>query len=198
MTLAQVTRYVKHGSPEDLSDEALVGLAKRRDAGAFSELVRRHQHGVYRLALRYMRDPVMAEDMAQEAFIKGYRLLKGFRGDCRFSTWMYRVTSSVCLTELSRRRRRDEVPLEGRPEQGYEDDRAEVRDRDELIRECVTRLPEHYATIVTMYYLNQESYEEIAAAMDIPLGTLKTWMFRARKELRTLVEEALGHRGYSI
>jgi RNA polymerase sigma-70 factor (ECF subfamily) len=176
----------------DDADEALVRRAKRGNAEAFSTLVRRHQHTVYSLALRYMRDPALAEDMAQEAFLKGFRLLKGFRGDCRFSTWMYRVTCSVCLTEIARRSRRGEVPLDAsHAEEGVEPDPVS-KDSAELVRRCVTRLPERYATIVTMYYLDQAPYEEIAAAMDIPVGTLKTWMFRARKELRALVEEELG------
>ncbi len=179
--------------PHDIhDDEALVRRAKRGNADAFSELVRRHQHTVYSLALRYMRDPALAEDMAQEAFLKGYRLLRGFRGDCRFSTWMYRVTCSVCLTEIARRSRRGEVALEpNAPEESVAPDPA-AKDSAEIIRRCVTKLPEKYATIVTMYYLDQAPYEEIAAAMEIPVGTLKTWMFRARKELRVLVEQELG------
>lgn len=179
----------------EASDSELVKKAKRGDADAFSVLVRRHQHRVYGLAYRYMRNPDRADDMAQEAFLKGFRLLKGFRGDCSFSTWMYRVTSSVCLTEIARRKRRGEVQLEEYHQDGLHAKDRTANDTDELIRKCVTRLPERYATIVTMYYLEEMPYEEIAAAMEIPLGTLKTWMFRARKELRGLVEEELGKDG---
>ena len=165
--------------------------AKRGSAEAFSVLVQRHQHIVYNLAYRYMRDSNSAEDMAQEAFLKGFRLLKGFRGDCSFSTWMYRVTSSVCLTEIARRKKRGEVQLDGHNGGAYEDGKAEARDSADVIRRCVTQLPERYATIITMYYLQEMPYEEIAAAMAIPIGTLKTWMFRARKELRLVVEKEL-------
>jgi len=186
-------RVSPHTMPQATDDdEALVRRAKRGNAEAFSELVRRHQHTVFSLALRYMRDPALAEDMAQEAFLKGFRLLRGFRGDCRFSTWMYRVTCSVCLTEIARRARRGEVALEvDAPEEGVAPDPA-AKDSAEIVRRCVTKLPERYATIITMYYLDQAPYEEIAAAMEIPVGTLKTWMFRARKELRVLVEQELG------
>lgn len=176
---------------DEQSDEALVSQTLRGRNDAFSELVRRHQHSVYSLSLRYMKDRALAEDMAQESFLKGYRLLKGFRGDCRFSTWMYRVTSSVCLTELARRGKRGEVPLDEAPHPAREADAGD-HEIGEIVRHCVTKLPERYATIVTMYYLQQAPYEEIAAAMNIPVGTLKTWMFRARKELRVLVEGALG------
>ena len=179
----------------DESDRELVRKAKRGRTDAFSILVQRHQHLVYNLAYRYMRDPMLAEDMAQEAFLKGFRLLKGFRGDCTFSTWMYRVTSSVCLSEIARRKKRGEVQLETHHGGSYEDGKAEARDAAEIIRSCVTRLPERYATIVTMYYLKEMPYEEIAAAMKIPIGTLKTWMFRARKELRLLVEKELPDHG---
>ena len=175
----------------DESDRELVKKAKRGNAEAFSTLVQRHQHIVYNLAYRYMRDSNLAEDMAQEAFLKGFRLLKGFRGDCSFSTWMYRVTSSVCLTEIARRKKRGEVQLDAHHGGVYEDGKAEARDSADVIRRCVTQLPERYATIITMYYLQEMPYAEIAAAMAIPIGTLKTWMFRARKELRLVVEKEL-------
>ncbi len=175
----------------DESDRELVTRAKGGDTDAFSVLVQRHQHVVYNLAYRYMRDANLSEDMAQEAFLKGFRLLKGFRGDCSFSTWMYRVTSSVCLTEIARRKKRGEVQFDVRHGGTQEDGKVEARDNAEIIRRCVTQLPERYATIITMYYLKETPYDEIAAAMEIPVGTLKTWMFRARKELRVLVEREL-------
>jgi len=87
----------------DDSDLALVERTKAGDVDAFSTLAERHERVVYNLAYRFMRDHALAEDMAQEAFLKAFRLLGGFRGDCSFSTWLYRVTSSVCLTELKRR-----------------------------------------------------------------------------------------------
>jgi RNA polymerase sigma-70 factor (ECF subfamily) len=109
---------------------------------------------------------------------------------------MYRVTSSVCLTELARRGRRGEVSLdEAMPAAGGA--KAGEQELAEIVRHCVTKLPERYAAIVTMYYLQQAPYEEIAGVMKIPVGTLKTWMFRARKELRALVESELGEDAYA-
>jgi RNA polymerase sigma-70 factor (ECF subfamily) len=129
--------------------------------------------------------------MAQEAFLKAYRLLKGFRGDCSFSTWMYRVTCSVCLTELNRRKRRNEVEQELQYNVETAEEPVESPDMPEMIRRCVRRLPDRYVQIITLYYLKGVSYEEIAQVMDIPMGTLKTWMFRARKQLRGVVEEEM-------
>lgn len=183
---------VQRDAPE--SDLEFVLAAQKGDTDAFSHLVGRHQHLVYNLAYRFMRDAALAEDMAQEAFLKAYRLLKGFRGDCSFSTWMYRVTASVCLTELDRRKRRSEVellPAHGAPRCAVQDIEFDV---PELIRQCVTRLSPRYATIVTLYYLREIPYEEIAHVMRIPMGTLKTWMHRARAQLRKIVEKELhGH-----
>lgn len=172
-------------------DAVLVRRSQSGDRDAFSELVRRHQNLVYNVAYRYMRDAAQAEDMAQEAFLKAFRLLKGFRGDCSFTTWMYRVTSSVCLTELNRRKRRGEVTLsdETSKHAGATNPKPEEADLKEQIRRCVTYLSDRYATIITLYYLNGSSYDEIAQVMDVPLGTLKTWMFRARKQLRQIVEK---------
>jgi RNA polymerase sigma-70 factor (ECF subfamily) len=175
----------------EVSDLQLVQRTKAGDVEAFSELVRRHEQNVYNLAYRFMRESSLAEDMAQEAFLKAFRLLKGFRGACSFSTWMYRVTCSVCLTELNRRKRRGEVEL--LPNHGGEAPPVGVdwADMPELMRGCVRRLPEHYATIITMYYFKEISYDEIAHVLAIPMGTLKTWMHRARLQLRKIVEKEL-------
>ncbi len=179
----------------DDSDLSLVNRTKAGDIEAFSELARRHERVVYNLAYRFMRDAVLAEDMAQEAFLKAYRLLNGFRGDCSFSTWLYRVTSSVCLTELNRRKRRGEVALTPSHTSEAATDPEEATDTPELIRRCVMQLPDRYATIVTMYYLDEISYEEIAETLNIPMGTLKTWMHRARHQLRKIVEKEIKSNG---
>jgi len=174
----------------DLSDDALVKRAIKGDRTAFSELVLRHERVVFNLALRFMRDEARAEDMAQEAFLKAYRMIPKFRGDCKFSSWMYRVTSSVCLTELKRSKRRGEVPFEP-VHHGSTTPRTDHLDMPELIRDCVTQLPDNYAAVVTLYYLDEISYEDIAEILDVPMGTLKTWLFRARNQLRAIVEKAL-------
>lgn len=177
------------GPESDISDLELVNQSKQGDPEAFSELVRRHQHIIFNVAYRFMRDVTLAEDMAQEAFLKAFRLLKGFRGDCSFSTWMYRVTCSVCLTELNKRKRRAETEF-----LPHHADRNAVRpsedmDMPEHIRRCVGKLPERYQQIITLYYLKGVAYEEIAQVMNVPMGTLKTWMFRARKQLKKIVEK---------
>ena len=188
---------IREAGIDQVEDIALVRRSQSGDREAFSELVRRHQHLVYNLSYRFMRNAVQAEDMAQEAFLKAFRLLHGFRGDCSFTTWMYRVTSSVCLTELNRRKRRGEVemPLATGDNLATTEYSPEDADLKEQIRRCVSYLSDRYATIITLYYLNGSSYAEIAQVMDVPLGTLKTWMFRARKQLRRIVEREVFSNG---
>ena len=180
----------------DNSDEALVARAKKGDTHAFSELARRHEHTVYNLCLRFMRDAVLAEDMAQEAFLKAFRSLGGFRGNAAFSTWMYRVTCSVCLTELAKRKRRGEVTLS--PMHDVFDGEAAApgaSDTAEVIRACVAKLPPRYAKAITLYYFDELPYEEAAEVLGVSQGTLKTWMHRARRKLRSIVEKELSAHG---
>lgn len=183
------TPLADRASNAETTDLELVNWVKSGHSEAFSELVLRHQHIIFNVAYRFMRDAALAEDMAQEAFLKAYRLLNGFRGDCSFSTWMYRVTCSVCLTELNRRKRRGEVELS--PANTASVSPEEVTDLPEHIRRCVAKLPDRYAAIITLYYLQGVCYEDIAQALEIPMGTLKTWMFRARKQLKAIVEKEL-------
>lgn len=188
--------FVLQETREAISDLELVVRTKDGDPEAFSELVMRHQHMIYNVAFRFMRDASLAEDMAQEAFLKGFRLLHGFRGDCSFSTWMYRVTCSVCLTELNRRKRRGEVELQPHHVNGSTENDAGALDLPEQLRRCISKLSDRYATIVTLYYLKGVSYEEITQVLNIPMGTLKTWMFRARKQLRRIVEKEMDAHEY--
>lgn len=191
LTDSEINEAIANAEWPALSDIVLVQATKEGHTEAFSELVRRHQHIVFNVACRFMRDAAMSEDMAQEAFLKGYRLLKGFRGDCSFSTWMYRVTCSVCLTELNKRKRRKEVALETEHTKGMAVYPDENIDMPEHIRRCIAKLPKRYATIITLYYLEGLPYDEIVEIMQVPMGTLKTWMFRARKQLSTIVEKEL-------
>ena len=181
---------------QEVDDIQLVQRAKAGDTAAFSELVRRHQDEAYTLACRFMRDTALAEDMAQEAFLKAFRLLQSYRGECSFRTWMYRVVSSVCLTELRRRKNHREVEWNESLDRSTEQPVVD-RDLHDRIRGCVRKLPDRYATVISMYYLAGAPYEEIADALNIPQGTLKTWMFRARRMLRQIVEKELSIHGWT-
>ncbi len=175
------------------SDETLVKRAQKGDTKAFSELARRHELSVYNLSLRFMRNPSLAEDMAQEAFLKAYQKIGKFRRESQFSTWLYRIACNVCLSELQKRKRRGELSLAYRPEPSDPSVAASLPQAEEaeLIRKCVAKLPRRYAEAITLFYLQECSYEEVAEIMEIPIGTLKTWLHRARKQLRGIVQREL-------
>jgi RNA polymerase sigma-70 factor (ECF subfamily) len=184
-------RFARNAGMNSTAEDQLVARARAGDADAFAELAEAHEQRVYQVALRFMRDPVAAQDMAQEALLKAFRLIGGFRGRSRFSTWLYRVTANVCYDELARRKRRGEVALEAHHLSERTEGPAPLA-RDEVlarVRDRVAELPENYATVLTLYYLHDIPYEEIARTLGVPEGTVKTWMHRARKALRASVEE---------
>jgi RNA polymerase sigma-70 factor (ECF subfamily) len=179
------------------SDEALVRRCRKDDHDAFAELVERYKHKVYWL-VRRMTGHEDAEDLTQEVFLRAYRALPGFRPDGTFHTWLFTIARNLCISELRRRGRRpNEVSLDESGEEGVhwllpgsgEDAEQQVRDKElsRVVWDLVEQLPEHYRTVLTLFYLDELRYEEIAEVVDMPLGTVKTHLHRARLRLRDLV-----------
>ncbi len=179
-----------------MSDESrLVRRCLRGDEQAFSELVDRYKVMVYSIVARVVQDSEVAEDLAQEAFLRIYRGLAGFRGESKLSTWIYKNAYRVCLEELERPHRRqniaslDEVLEEGvNPSaagSAYAVDAEFDRvDQSEFVDHWLGTLPPHYRMAITLYYLGDRSYSEIAEVMGIPMGTVKTCLHRAKRVLR--------------
>jgi RNA polymerase sigma-70 factor (ECF subfamily) len=172
--------------PEESPD--LLGRLRRGEPGAFEDLVIAHQHRVYGLALRMLGRPAEAEDVAQEVFFRAHRGLAGFRGDARLSTWLHTICSRLCLTRLAERRQRgdpDDTALatlaDGRA--GPEEHAA----RGELataLQAALDRLDPERRLVVLLRDVEGLAYEEIAAALDLPVGTVRSRLSRARAELR--------------
>lgn len=173
----------------------LVRRVQSGEAEAFEELVRAHEKTVYNLALRLVGNPQDAEDMAQEAFLKVYRSLPEFRGESKFSVWLYRIVSNVCLDHLRRQGRRPASSLTTEDEDGEEQqwdvpDESQSPERlleQKLTREAVQRgletLPEDQRQILLLREIRGMSYEEIGQTLDLEPGTVKSRIFRARKKL---------------
>jgi RNA polymerase sigma-70 factor (ECF subfamily) len=194
----------------DGSDLELVRRVQRGERGAYDLLVLKYQHKVVKLVMRYLRDPADAEDVAQEAFIKAYRALPQFRGDSAFYTWLYRIAINTAKNALAARDRNPvsyELDMQNNDENS---DGAVSRLRDpetpeglaltEEIRDTVNHaietLPEDLRTAIVLRELEGLSYEEIAASMDCPVGTVRSRIFRAReaidKRLREVFDGGLG------
>jgi RNA polymerase sigma-70 factor (ECF subfamily) len=178
---------VREPAISEIDDDTLVARASGgNDNAAFAELVRRHQGKVRGLLLRLAGNPTLADDLAQEVFLRAYRGLVGFEGRSRFSTWLYRIAYNVFLNHRTRTRELSHLPDDyeshaAAPEGDLSPQRYDLR-RD--LTDAVTRLPERYRAVVTLYYLQDVSYPEIAEILDLPLGTVKTHLHRAKKLLR--------------
>ena len=174
------------------SDGKLVKRVQKGDKGAFDLLVLKYQHKIVNLVMRYVRDPELALDIAQEAFIKAYRALPRFRGDSAFYTWMYRIAVNTAKNHLAAQRRRPmDVELDLQDPEQY-DLHARLKETDtpegvtltnelkETVERAIAALPEDLRTAIILRELEGMSYEEIAQTMECPVGTVRSRIFRAR------------------
>ena len=193
----------------DVSDLSLVRRVQRGDKGAFDALVLKYQHKLVKLVMRYVRNPAEAEDIAQEAFIKAYRALPQFRGDSAFYTWLYRIAINTAKNaDVSRDRSPIEYDLDRNNTDESYDMQGRMKDPDtpeglvltdeirSTVNSAIEALPEDLRTAIVLRELEGLSYEEIAATMDCPVGTVRSRIFRAReaidRRLREVFEGGLG------
>ena len=173
-------------------EDALVEAARAGDQGAFTELVRRHQHEVYTLALRLVADREMAADVAQEAFVRAWRAMPRFRGDARFSTWLHRITVNTAWTHRKRAQRHAAEPLHEmfrEPEASdVSPERAgESADLRERLEEGLTELSASTRVVVVLKDVYGWSHVEIAEHLGITVTAAKVRLHRGRKQLRLLL-----------
>lgn len=161
------------------------------DRAAFGELVRRHQAFVHGAALRITRDPILAEDLAQDAFVRAFKARDRFRGDAAVRTWLYRIATNLALNAVTRTREKpvltDEhlvAAVAPGPAEAVVDD-----DQRRWVRGAVDRLPAVYRDALVLYEYEDLSYEAIATRLEIPVNTVRTRIFRARAELRRMLQE---------
>ena len=177
----------------DLATErALVERCRAGDDDAFRELVDRYKDLVFALIARTLQDRARAEDLAQDVFLRVHRGLPYFRGEARLSTWIYRIVANVCVQDQSRLRSHVSLDDERTGVRPSAADRRfgdlELRDR---LEKAIARLPANYRLLVAAHYLDGVKYEELADALQLPLGTLKTQLYRAKQQLRRILETDL-------
>lgn len=178
------------------TEQHLIQRAQRGDQEAFSALVTEHQGYVYNLALRLLKNENEALDLAQETFMRAWTALPNFRGQSQFRTWLYRIVTNLCYNRLPNLRRSlnelgDDVIAEI-PETAIAFDNpargVESRELRFYLHRAMDRLDDHYRLLIALRYQNEFSYEEIASTLNLPLGTVKTGLFRAREQLRRALE----------
>ncbi|HET9392049.1 MAG TPA: sigma-70 family RNA polymerase sigma factor [Candidatus Rubrimentiphilum sp.] len=174
-----------------VDDQTLVTQALAGRGEAFGTLVERYDRAVYHLAYRTLRDSEEARDVAQEAFFKAYRSLRTFRPGAKFSTWIFSIAYHACCDRLNRRKRysNEELPDRADPGAGPEQ-QAIAGDEARRLRAAIAQLPEKYRTVITLYHLQGSQYDEIAQVLEIPIGTVKTHLFRAKEQLRRMLNQA--------
>jgi RNA polymerase sigma-70 factor (ECF subfamily) len=193
--------------PVDLTnvpDADVVALAQRGREDAFRELVRRYERPVFSLIFRMVRDSTMAEDLAQDAFIKVLNHIDKYRPEFKFSSWLFKIANNVAIDHL-RRRHVDTISMSGSPHAVSESeieatsfeiadsaenalDEIQARELGSTIEKAIGKLRPEYRACILLRHVEGRSYEEIAATLDLPLGTVKTYIHRARIQLRDLLE----------
>jgi RNA polymerase sigma-70 factor, ECF subfamily len=181
---------------ERQTDDELVRRVRGGETRLFAELVQRYQDPVYGMTLRFVRSARDAEDIAQEAFLRAYRGLDGFKGDAQFSTWLYRIAWNLCADWLRRNRKPGRATLaiddatgiaDGRL--GLEEELLAAEQRRE-VRQALDRLDEKYRSVLILLYYQRLTYDQIAGILDVPLKTVETRLYRARKLLKDLLQRA--------
>jgi len=186
-------------------DQQLVERVQRGDKLAFDLLVSKYQRRLARLISRFIRDPAEAEDVTQDAFIKAYRALPGFRGESAFYTWLYRIGINTAKNHLlaNKRRAPTSTPLDAEEAETYEDiglmhevstPENELMSKQvvDVVQASLQQLPDDLRSALTLREIEGLSYEEIAVVMNCPIGTVRSRIFRAREavaeNLRPLLE----------
>ena len=176
------------------SDEKIIGDIRAGNPRRYSALVERHKDRAMTLAVRLVGNHHEAEELVQDAFVRASNHLDQFRGDAKFSTWFYRILYNVCMTRVTRRSpAHDTVNVDDAAvmdkltltmQDGSPLERLEDAELQEIIRFEIEALPEKYKTHVTLFYVQEMSYEQIGEVLGLPVGTVKTNLFRARARLR--------------
>jgi RNA polymerase sigma-70 factor (ECF subfamily) len=187
------------------TDQEIVVLARAGEEAAYRELIRRYERPLFSLLFRMVRDRELAEDLAQETFVKALNAIESYRPEFKFSSWIFKIANNAAIDHL-RRRELDTLSLEGSPQAEtpeaieatalqiggrQESPLAEVEARElgGQIEAAIAQLRPEYRSCILLRHVEGRAYEEIAEILNLPLGTVKTYIHRARNELR----QALAH-----
>ena len=175
---------------EPVRERELIDRCRREEPGAFEELVDQFKNLVFAMIARTVPDRSRGEDLAQDVFLRIHRGLPYFRGEARLSTWIYRIVINVCAQEAGQRPALvslddpdSRLPAPATVDRRFTD--LELRDR---LEKAIRQLPVQYRLLIAAHYLDGVQYEDLAVAMNLPLGTVKTQLYRAKRQLRQLLE----------
>lgn len=172
------------------NEQSLIRRAQKGDQDAFATLVDEHQRYIYNLAFRVLKDENEALDLTQETFVRAWTALPNFKGQSQFRTWLYRIVTNLCYNRLPNLRRSlndlgDDV-MEDIPETTFDNPAHEFESSETrtYLYKAIEALDANYKLLITLRYQSELSYDEIASTLNLPLGTVKTGIFRAKEQLR--------------
>lgn len=176
----------------NLSDQEIIDSVKKGNDSDYSIIVNRYKNKAFSMLKRMLKNEFDAEEILQDCFLKAYNSLNNFKGESKFSTWFYRIVYNSALTKLSSKKRKTESEMTSVEEHfdlegTYNADEFEKKDIGELVRESINKLPERYSAILTMFYLNEMSIEEISEVMELSISNVKVMLHRSRNSLRDLI-----------
>ena len=179
-------------SPVELDDQQLVAASKRGDQDAFAQLVQRYQRRIFNLVYRMLQNYEEASEVTQETFLAAWQGLPSFRGEARFATWLYRIACNCALKQLETRKRdravqtalQEEQALEGEDTVDRASAQIEAHEQQAFVQEQLSHLPAKYRIVLILRHLQDKTYEEMAEILTMPVGTIKTHLFRARNLLK--------------
>jgi RNA polymerase sigma-70 factor, ECF subfamily len=178
-------------------EHILIEAINNGDTRAYAQLVDRYKDLVYTLALRMLKHKEEAEEVAQDTFIKVFKSLDKFKGDSKFSTWIYRVAYNTCLDNIKRNKKHlnnvtiDEFTFNKLDTIDNALDNIISEEKSTLIKNCINKLPEDSSALLTLFYFEELSLEEISKIINVEANTVKVKLFRARKKLAVILEQYL-------
>ena len=190
-TKVSVTEATAVGERPQDEDTVLVARAQKQDLGAFEELVRRHQRPLFSYLFRMCGNPDEAEEMAQAAMVRAWQKLSGFQGRSSFKTWLYRIGTNLAINRIQRRKPTYELPETLPASETEEPEQAfRSRRREELVQAALQELPADQRSALVLCTYEDMSYQEIARSMGKTVRAVDSLLFRARQNLRKLLEPA--------
>jgi RNA polymerase sigma-70 factor (ECF subfamily) len=176
----------------NLSDQEIIDSVRKGNESDYSIIINRYKNKAFSMLKRMLKNEFDADEVLQDSFLKAYNSLGSFKGEAKFSTWFYRIVYNSALTKLSSQKRKIEAEMSSVEdnfdlESEYNADDIEKKDLQEFVQDIINKLPERYSAIITMFYLNEMSIEEISEVMQITVSNVKVMLYRSRNSMRDLV-----------
>jgi RNA polymerase sigma factor (sigma-70 family) len=176
----------------NLSDQEIIDSVRKGNDSDYSIIVNRYKNKAFSMLKRMLKNDFDAEEVLQDCFLKAYNSLNAFKGEAKFSTWFYRIVYNTALTRLSSQKRITESEMTSvedhfNLESEYRADEIEKKDINQLVRDTISKLPERYSAIITMFYLSEMSIEEISEVTGMSISNVKVMLHRSRNSLRDLI-----------